>query len=215
MKGYKLASVVWEITLDCNLECTHCGSSAGAPRVEELTTEESIQLINDLAELGAKNICLMGGEPFLRKDWFKLANEVNRLGIDVSFVSNGILVERIIEKLASLNPLVVGISLDGMKEVHNRIRGNDSWKLAIGALDLLASREIETTIITTVSKINLAARFLTPVGCSLWRFHVVPGSDRPSRDCPQTTLRPSGRRSHAGCGKPARNGFWLPHKLLD
>ncbi|MFX0069445.1 MAG: radical SAM protein [Promethearchaeota archaeon] len=155
MKGHKLTSVVWEITLDCNLECIHCGSSAGAPRVEELTTEEGIKLIYDLTELDVKNICLMGGEPFLRKDWFKLANEVNELGVDVSFVSNGILVEKMIEKLASLDPLVVGISLDGMKEVHNRIRGNHSWKHAIKALDLLASREIEATVITTVSKINL------------------------------------------------------------
>jgi radical SAM protein with 4Fe4S-binding SPASM domain len=48
----------------------------------------------------------------------------------------------------------VGISLDGMRESHERIRGTGTWDKAIEAIELLRGRKIQTTVITTVSKLN-------------------------------------------------------------
>src|SRR3954454_18779439 len=64
--------VVWEITLACNLKCRHCGSRAGAPRPDELTTEEALDLFDRLAGLGTRGVSLIGGEAYLRKDWIEL-----------------------------------------------------------------------------------------------------------------------------------------------
>ncbi len=36
--------VGWELTLRCNLRCKHCGSSAGAERLDELTLDEALAL---------------------------------------------------------------------------------------------------------------------------------------------------------------------------
>ena len=60
--------VVWELTLACNLRCAHCGSRAGRPRSDELTTDEIRAIVAELAALGTREISLIGGEAFLRRD---------------------------------------------------------------------------------------------------------------------------------------------------
>jgi len=50
---------VWEITLKCNLACSHCGSRAGATRDNELTTSEALDLVHQI-ERGTGVIVTMG-----------------------------------------------------------------------------------------------------------------------------------------------------------
>ena len=61
--------VVWEITLACNLKCAHCGSRAGKVRPDELSTEECFDVVDQLAALGTREITIIGGEAYLRRDW--------------------------------------------------------------------------------------------------------------------------------------------------
>jgi len=151
---HQLKCAVWEFTLRCNLRCLHCGSSAGLPREKELTTNECFKLCEELAELGCEDVSLMGGEPFLRKDWFSVASCIRDLGMNLAFVSNGTILDRYIEKISQLEPKVVGISLDGMKNTHELIRGKGTFEKTVKAIDLLRERNIQTTVITTVSKLN-------------------------------------------------------------
>jgi len=136
------------------MNCSHCGSSAGTARPDELNTEECIRLSEELAELGCGTVALMGGEPFVRDDWKQIAWCIRHLGMDLSIVSNGLLVEKYIEDLADLGPKVVGISVDGMERTHDSIRRKGSFKAAIKAIDLLSEAGIQVTTITTVSKKN-------------------------------------------------------------
>src|SRR3954452_20119869 len=53
---------VWEITLQCDLACRHCGSRAGHSRPDELTTAECLDLVRQMAELGVKEVTVIGGE---------------------------------------------------------------------------------------------------------------------------------------------------------
>lgn len=152
--SYKLKCAVWEFTLKCNLRCSHCGSSAGIPRVKELTTKECFKLCEELAELGCEDVSLMGGEPFLRNDWVSVSQCIKDLGMNLNFVSNGTILDRHINKVCQLKPKVVGISLDGMKETHDSIRGKGTFEKAINSIDLLRDKGIQTTVISTVSKLN-------------------------------------------------------------
>lgn len=145
---------MWELTLACNLRCSHCGSSAGQARPDELDTNECYRLCEELASLNCRDVCLMGGEPFLRPDCFSVARCVRQLGMDLSFVSNGTLLEKYIDEIEHVGPKVVGVSLDGMKDSHEQIRGSGTWDKAAGAVEALRRRGIQTTVITTVSKIN-------------------------------------------------------------
>jgi len=73
--------VVWEITLACDLKCQHCGSRAGHVRNRELSTEECVDLVRQFAQLGTREMTLIGGEAYLRKDWLKIINEISSNGI--------------------------------------------------------------------------------------------------------------------------------------
>ena len=153
--SYSLECAVWETTLKCNLRCSHCGSSAGQARGDELTTEESFLLCEQLARLRCTNVALMGGEVFLRKDWYEIARCIKDLGMKLSIVSNGFILNKHIKELTELKPAVVGISLDGLRTTHELIRGvKGSFNNAIQSINNLRRKQIQVTIITTVSKIN-------------------------------------------------------------
>lgn len=151
---FQLECAIWEFTLECNLRCSHCGSSAGIARPDELKTKECFKLCEDMAELGCLEVAIMGGEPFLRKDWLSVAQCIKNLGINVNFVSNGIVLEKYIDKISRLEPQVIGISIDGMRESHDRIRGEGTWEKSVRSIELLREHGIQTTIITTVSNLN-------------------------------------------------------------
>jgi len=156
-KQYTPYQVVWELTLKCNLNCIHCGSSAGKQRKDELSTEESLKLIKDLAEINSQEICFMGGEPFLRKEWYELGREVKNQGMKLLFISNGYMInDNIISKLVKLKPYGVTISIDGATpKTHDKIRGvNGSFERCINSLNLLRDADLPTAVITTVNKMN-------------------------------------------------------------
>ena len=152
--NYKLKCAVWETTLACNMTCSHCGSSAGAARSEELSTEECYKLCEELAGLGCETVALMGGEPFMRGDWYSIAQCVRDLGMEFSLVSNGLELQSHIDELVELEPKVIGMSLDGLEKTHDSIRRPGSFKKVMESLGLLIDHGIQTTLITTVSKLN-------------------------------------------------------------
>ena len=150
-------SVVWETTLNCNMNCMHCGSSAGTTRKNELTTKEGIQLCEDLSTLNTKLISLMGGEPFLRKDWHIFAHHIRDLDMNVTIMSNGLLIDKhIIAELIKIQPYAVTISLDGgTPKTHNATRrAKTSFDKCLQSLKLLTEANLPTTVITTVHKQN-------------------------------------------------------------
>jgi len=87
---FKHKCAVWEFTLKCNSKCIHCGSSAGKIRSDELNTEEALTLVKDLKSCGYDGIALMGGEPFLRHDWYAVAEEIKKQKMKLTIVSNGL-----------------------------------------------------------------------------------------------------------------------------
>ncbi|UCD12946.1 MAG: radical SAM protein [Thermoplasmatales archaeon] len=154
---YTPSQVVWELTLQCNLKCIHCGSSAGNARPNELSPTEAVKLCKDLAEINSRQVCFMGGEPFLRKEWYRLGREVRDLGMELLVISNGFIVnEDIISKLVKLDPYGISVSLDGATpETHDHIRGVEgSFKKVMEFISLSRKADLPTAVITTVNKLN-------------------------------------------------------------
>jgi len=148
---------VWEITLKCNLNCLHCGSSAGKIRRDELSTEEAIKLCHDLSEIGLKGLALMGGEVFLRKDWRLISKEIKELGMKLSIISNGFFnPEEIIPDLTKLEVDCVMVGLDGASaQTQDKIRGaKGSFEKARAFIRAAKASNLPIGIITTVHKLN-------------------------------------------------------------
>ena len=157
-KKYGLRHGLYELTLRCNMNCIHCGSSAGYKRPNELKTEEWNNVSRQLSDLNCKEITLLGGEPFLRKDWYEISKEIKDCGMKIIFMSNGLLINKnTIEKLRKIEPKLVSISIDGArKETHDKIRQvKGSFDQCFKAISFLKKAGINTSVVTSINKLNL------------------------------------------------------------
>ena len=114
--------VVWNVTSRCNLSCTHC-YAANKGCADELSTDEALALIDDLAAFGAPVLLFSGGEPLVRPDILTLARHATGLGMRVVFSTNGTLIDaRMAAEFKAIRLSYAGISIDGMEVVHDRFR---------------------------------------------------------------------------------------------
>ena len=155
---YRLEHVAWEITTACNLRCGHCGSSCTDKKADELNTDEALALIDDIMQLHPREFIFTGGEPFMRKDWYELAKRISCYDTDFKIITNGTLItSEVIRQLADTKVKVVGISLDGTCEQHNRIRNANCYILCLKALKMLKDAGIPTAVNTTLVKENIGS----------------------------------------------------------
>lgn len=155
---FKPTEVLLEITSQCNLHCLHCGSDCqnklAAP---ELSTRDWENILLQLFDLGVKKVVFSGGEPTLRSDLGHLLIFAKRLDLKVGFISNGLinLKSSLGEELSISQPFAVGLSLDGLKDTHNKIRRNSkSWSCLLDNISFLQEKKIKICIVTTLHKLN-------------------------------------------------------------
>ncbi len=151
-----LRMIAWELTRACNLACRHCRASALACAPPgELTTQEALALLDDIAAFAQPTIILTGGEPLLRADLYDLARHTTDVGLRPVVATNGSLLDAAAaRRLAAAGVRRISVSLDGADAAHH-----DSLRGVPGAFDaslrgLAAAREaglpfqINTTVTT-------------------------------------------------------------------
>ncbi|MBD3230192.1 MAG: radical SAM protein [Candidatus Lokiarchaeota archaeon] len=153
---YKLKTCIWELTLKCNMRCLHCGSKAGIDREHELNLDECLSIADELLELNCNLITLIGGEVFLYPGWEQIARKLSDGGSSVNIITNGYLMgKKQIREIKNAKLLNVGISLDGMRDNHNKIRNNDrSFDRVLKAFQLLNKENIPIGVVTTLLDFN-------------------------------------------------------------
>lgn len=154
---YKLKKVSWEITRKCNMNCIHCccGDSKFDSN-DELTQEEAVDVAKQLVEMGVVQVTFTGGEPLLREDWQELAKIMSEGGIFVDMITNGWQIDtETICNFASAGIQAVGVSVDGTRETHDRIRCRGSYDRCMSGVQKLVSAEIPVMAVTTVQKLNV------------------------------------------------------------
>jgi len=147
------------LTNRCNLRCTHCLVDAGGKKSEnELSLDEWKSIVSEAVQLGLKRVFITGGEPFLRKDIFDLAEYVSiELGLELVILTNGTLLdEPLIKWLTTLPGLTIQVSLEAAgPEINDSVRGHGSYERASHAVDLLTSAGVRTIVTSTATKHNL------------------------------------------------------------
>ena len=119
--------VIWNLIRRCNLTCKHCYSiSADKDFPGELSSAEVFSVMDDLKRFRVPVLILSGGEPLLRPDIFEIARHAKAMGFYVGLSSNGTLIDRSnIERIAECDFDYVGVSLDGIRETHDKFRRMD------------------------------------------------------------------------------------------
>lgn len=171
---------VWEITLKCNLACSHCGSRAGDARNNELSTSEALDLVQQMADLGIKDVSLIGGEAFLRPDWLIIAAEITRLGMTANMTTGGYGISLGTAKRmkeAGINN--VSISIDGLEQTHDRLRGKaGAWQQCFKTMAHLTSVGINVGSNTQINKFSaielpLLYQKLVDHGATAWQIQLT------------------------------------------
>jgi radical SAM protein with 4Fe4S-binding SPASM domain len=154
----------WHITERCNLRCQHCyqESYSGA----ELNFEQWLEVTHQLEQLIGDSgtapfprvhINVTGGEPFVHPDFIRLLQVIagKRELFSFAILSNGWFIDAgIARKLAGLRPRFVQISLEGMRPIHDRIRGAGSFDHAISGIRHLTRTGVPVQISFTAHRGN-------------------------------------------------------------
>jgi radical SAM protein with 4Fe4S-binding SPASM domain len=153
---FQIQTCVWEITTACCFSCKYCGSMAGMPKNDELTTEECIDVAEQLAGMGCRRVSLIGGEVFMRSDWADIAKVLTVRNVKVSIITNGYLFSKeLISKLKEIQIESVAISLDGPENIHDQFRQKGSFHRAVHAIDVLSQNNIPVSVISTLHSLNV------------------------------------------------------------
>ncbi len=139
-------NLIWDITFKCNLECIHCG----AEKTNNLD-EYSIDLkkLNNNSEI-FDHITIVGGEPMLHPDIFKVVRLLKSNGKQVSIITNGQFSYYLYDELLTAGIDQILFSFEGNESENDKIRGIGSYKRAMGNIRRLYSQIVEQKYSTTV-----------------------------------------------------------------
>jgi len=105
---------------------------------EELTLDELKKIVFQAKNMGVKKILVLGGEPLVYKNIFKLLEFCHKQRMETTLITNGLLINNNIEKLVGKDILHVHISLDGATaKTHNKIRGKGVFEKVMKNIDVL------------------------------------------------------------------------------
>lgn len=199
VKQHELRHLFWECTLRCNLHCRHCGSDCKqVANVPDMPLQDFLRVLDNIAVQCNPHevfVIISGGEPLVRPDIVECGRAIYDKGFPWGMVSNALFLTP--EKLKGL--MMAGmhsitISIDGLRENHNWMRGhNHSFAKVEQALDLM--RNEPTLVYDAVTCVNernydeldAIKAFLLAKGVRSWRLFSIFPVGRAAHD-PAMTL---------------------------
>ncbi len=182
---HRLNYLFWECTLRCNLSCRHCGSECKKDAlVKDMPASDFFHALDQLKSLVSPHqtmIALTGGEALIRKDLEEIGHGLYDRGFPWGIVTNGMLLnEKRLNSLIDAGLRSVTVSLDGLADSHNWLRGNNtSFEKAFAAIRLLTETTgLSYDVVTCVHQRNFheLARLrdlLISVGVKKWRIFTI------------------------------------------
>ena len=151
----------WELTRACALACTHCRATAQPrPLPDELTHDESIALIDQIAALRPPMLVLTGGDPMLRSDMEQLVRYAASKGLRVALspAATPLLLRADMVALKEMGVHSLSLSLDGAtQETHDRFRGvPHTFERTLEAARRCKAAGIHLQVNTTITKSTIA-----------------------------------------------------------
>lgn len=187
---HPLRQLLWECTWRCNLACRHCGSDCkSSSLLLDMPAADFLKVVDSIVphvDPHSVNIIITGGEPLVRKDLEYVGRELYKREFPWGIVTNGMLLTK--ERLESLRKAGlhnITVSLDGLEENHNWMRGHEqSFKRAYEAIKMLAAAtDLNFDVVTCVNRRSLpeldaVKKLLIDAGVKRWRLFTIFPSGR-------------------------------------
>jgi radical SAM protein with 4Fe4S-binding SPASM domain len=187
---------VWELTLRCDLACEHCGSRAGDARANELSTDEALDLVRQIAAMGCEEITLIGGEAYLHEGWTTIGRAITDAGMHFTLVSGGFgMNAKRAQQARDAGAGAVSISIDAIGALHDELRGRrGAFEHAIHAIRHLRAAGLPAYANTQITR--PALRQIEPLldrlieeGIAAWQVSMTVPMGR-AADRPDLLLEP-------------------------
>ena len=185
VKEHPLRQLFWECTLRCDLKCRHCGSDCKMQDAQkDMPKEDFFRVLDGIAKKTDPHkvfVIISGGEPLMRQDIEQCGAGIYQRGFPWGMVTNALhLTPQRFQGLMKAGIHSMTISLDGLEEDHNWMRGNEnSFRMVSQAIDMLVATEDFTfDIVTCVTrrnyqKLDEIKDFLISKGVRRWRLFTV------------------------------------------
>lgn len=182
---HQLNYIFWECTLRCNLSCKHCGSDClKDASVKDMPVADFLKAIDEVAGIVNPNkttIVFTGGEALVRKDIETAGAALYQKGFPWGIVTNGLLLDKKrLDSLVDAGMRSITVSLDGLAESHNWLRGNpNSFSKATEAILLLKDiPDLRYDVVTCINRRNFAELsrikdLLISLGVKEWRIFTI------------------------------------------
>jgi pyruvate-formate lyase-activating enzyme len=183
----------------CNLACAHCYSASSPLERQALKPDLIAETIEDAAGLGFNVVSLSGGEPLVYDGLDEVLAAARRVGSRVNLVSNGILIRSKRYERHAGQFSVVALSLDGLSDRHNQIRGSGKSfeQVRLAARELHRAGQqfgiIHTLCVESMDEVEDIAALASDWGASLLQLHPFEPTGRGSAGVNMTPLCHSGR----------------------
>ena len=149
--------VIWNLIRRCNLTCKHCyTTSTDINFPNELSTPEIYTVMDDLKAFKVPVLILSGGEPLLHPDIFDISRRAKDMDFYVALSTNGTKISADnIDEIAGINYHYIGVSLDGIKDTHDRFRRvKGSFDQALHGIQLCLEKNIKVGLRFTLTQDN-------------------------------------------------------------
>ena len=151
--------MTWNTTRTCNLRCVHCYSDSETKAYNgELTHEEALKMLDDMAEYGVPILLFSGGEPLMRKRVFELMAYSRKIGVRPTLSTNGTLISRqVAENMKKAGLGYAGISMDGYGDTNDKFRGKvGAFDDMVKGVDNCLAAGVKVSLRFTVTQHNIA-----------------------------------------------------------
>jgi Fe-coproporphyrin III synthase len=106
----------------CNCKCVMCDIWKANQNKREIASEDLASHLDAFRKLGVKWVLLSGGEPLMHSNLWSFCRSLKELDVRITILSTGLLLQPHASEICTACDEVI-VSLDGSRDIHNRIRG--------------------------------------------------------------------------------------------
>lgn len=150
-------SIQWHITQACDLSCKHCYDRSER---NPMPLDKAKAFLLDLFEFTQEHfvdahVVFTGGNPFLYPHFKEVYKEAVRLGMSTAILGNPV-PEKWLDEICVIQvPAFYQISLEGLEEQTDYIRGEGHFRRSLDFLRLLETKGVDSSVMLTLTKDNI------------------------------------------------------------